>query len=432
MPPKPLAGVLDHCDRDHLVGWAWQPGTDAPVALQVLDNGVPLVRILANLHRPDLKPAGIGNGRHGFDIAVPGGLSPLARHVLEFRRESDGAVLPGTPVVIEPAHSFDPALEGAVERAVAALDADGEQDRVLSFLVAQTERLLQRRATAASGTAERQALARFRRRWGPAADTMAEAPVDVGPRALVIDSRLPAQGRDAGSEAVLSHMRALQALGYTVSVTAADDLVGNDAALAEMGVGCLGLPAYASVEDVLRRNAGCFDLVYLHRVPVASHYLQLARRHQPRARVVYSVADLHHVRMARQAAVEDRPELLAASRTMRVMECTDGMVGRRGDHPLGRGGGVAAGRRAGRVGARRAVGGAGHPGRKRQAPAPFRRPRGCGVHWPRRPRAERRRRDTGWWRTVMPLVWQADPAIGCVLAGSALPERVQARWPGRA
>ena len=89
-----------------------------------------------------------------------------------------------------------------------------------------------------------------------------------------------------------------------------------------MGVACLGLPAYASVEDVLRRNAGCFDLVYLHRAPVASHYLQLARRHQPRARVVYSVADLHHVRMARQAAVEDRPELLAASRTMRVMECT--------------------------------------------------------------------------------------------------------------
>ncbi len=424
VPPTPLAGTLDHCDRNRLVGWAWQPGTDAPVALQVLDNGVPLVRILANLHRPDLKPAGIGNGRHGFDITMPGGLSPLARHMLEIRRESDGAALPGTPVVIEPAHSFDPALEGAVERAVAALDADGEQDRVLSFLVAQTERLLQRRATAASGTAERQAVARFRRRWGPAADTMADAPVDVGPRVLVIDSRLPAQGRDAGSEALLSHMQALQALGYTVSVTAADDLAGSDAALAGMGISCLGLPAYASVEDVLRRNAGCFDLVYLHRAPVASHYLQLARRHQPRARVVYSVADLHHVRMARQAAVEDRPELLAASRTMRVMECAAAWSA---DAVITHSAEEAALLRDAVPGASVHV----VPWAVPVTPAGSgkRRPRfadragvafiGHGAHAPNA--------DAASWlvEEVMPLVWQADPAIGCVLAGSALPERVR-------
>ena len=425
VPPTPLAGALDHCDRNRLVGWAWQPGTDAPVALQVLDNGVPLARILANLHRPDLKPAGIGNGRHGFDVAVPGGLSPLARHVLEFRRETDGAALPGTPVVIEPAHSFDPALQGAVARAIAALDADGEQDRVLSFLVAQTEQLLERRATAASGRAERQALVRFRRRWGPAADTMAAAPQDAGRRALVIDSRLPTPGRDAGSEAVLSHMRALQALGYTVSVVAADNLASSDATLAGMGVACLGLPAYASVEDVLRRNAGCFDLVYLHRAPAASHYLQLARRHQPLARVVYSVADLHHVRMARQAAVEDRPELLAASRTMRVTECTaawsaDAVITHSAEEAAL---------------LRNAVPGASvHvvPWAVPLSPARsgLRRPRfadragvafiGHGAHAPNA--------DAASWlvAVVMPLVWQTDPTIECVLAGSALPERVQA------
>jgi autotransporter passenger strand-loop-strand repeat protein len=40
-----------------------------------------------------------------------------------------------------------------------------------------------------------------------------------------------------------------------------------------------------------------------------------------RLRIVYSVADLHHVRLERQAAVEARPELLAVSRRARLEEC---------------------------------------------------------------------------------------------------------------
>ncbi len=422
VPPTALAGAVDHCERDRIAGWAWQPGSDAPVALQVLDNGVPLVRILANMHRPDLQPAGIGNGRHGFDIAVPGGLSPLTRHVLEIRREADGAPLPNTPVVIEAADSFDPALEGAVSRAVASLVADGEQDRVLSFLVAQTERLLQRRAAAASGAEQRRALAQFRRRWGQEAGLMADAPEDAGRRALVIDARLPAHGRDAGSDAVLSHMQALQSLGYGVSIVAAHDLAGRDAALAEQGIACLGLPTYSSVEDVLRRHAGCFDVVYLHRGTTAAQYLQLVRQHLPRARAIYSVADLHHVRMARQAAVENRPHLLAASREMRQMECTaawsaDAVITHSSEEAAE---------------LRRSV-----PGTQVHVvpwavpmPPPRRRRRladrsgvafiGHGGHAPNA--------DAARWlvEEIMPLVWQARPGMECLLVGSALPDSVVA------
>src|SRR5207237_638608 len=38
--------------------------------------------------------------------------------------------------------------------------------------------------------------------------------------------------------------------------------------------------------------------------------------------ILYSVADLHHVRLARQAAIEQRPELMAESRRLRLIECT--------------------------------------------------------------------------------------------------------------
>jgi len=58
----------------------------------------------------------------------------------------------------------------------------------------------------------------------------------------------------------------------------------------------------------LRLHAGTFDVIYLHRHQCADRYLALARAFHPKARIVYSVADLHHVRLARQAQVEFRFE----------------------------------------------------------------------------------------------------------------------------
>jgi hypothetical protein len=424
-PVLPFAGLLDHFDRDRVTGWAWQSGQDGPTALQVWDNGKPLLRILANFYRADLQEAGIGDGRHGFDIVIPGGLSPLSRHVLEIRRESDGATLPGTPVTLEPSDSFDPALARAVERAVAALESEGQQDTVLSFLVSQTEQLLQRRAERSGGAEPRQALAQFRRRWGAKTDRQTDAPAEPSRRALVIDSILPVQGRDAGSEAVLSHMRTLCELGYAVSIVAAETMTGSCSALAATEVSCLGRPTYASVEDVLRRQAGFFDVIYLHRGPIASRYLQLARQYMPRARVIYSVADLHHLRMARQAAVEDRPQLLAASRAMRVLECTtawaaDAVITHSADEAAE---------------LRRIVPGASvHVvpwampvaaalGRARRTPFAARAGLafiGHGAHAPNV--------DAAHWLvgTIMPLVWQTDPTIECILVGDALPKAVRA------
>jgi glycosyltransferase involved in cell wall biosynthesis len=143
-------------------------------------------------------------------------------------------------------------------------------------------------------------------------------------RALVVDERLPAATRDAGSQAILSHMRALQHLGYAVSLVAAEEMAMEGpaaAALAAAGVTHCGAPYYASVEEVLRRQADCFAIVYLHRAGMAERYLALARRYMKRARILYSVADLHHVRLRRQAAVEGREELIAASRRAHWSEC---------------------------------------------------------------------------------------------------------------
>jgi glycosyltransferase involved in cell wall biosynthesis len=148
---------------------------------------------------------------------------------------------------------------------------------------------------------------------------------------------------------------------------------------------------------------------------IASRYLALARRNNPKARIVYSVADLHHVRLARQAAVEDRPELLAASQRMRMVEsvaaCSSDAVithstteaaALRALLPQGRihqiGWDVAVSRRRVPFAARHGlafIGGYSHA------------PNLDAAHW--------------LVEAVMPLVWQVDASIECVLVGADLP-----------
>jgi autotransporter passenger strand-loop-strand repeat protein len=480
-----LRGTLDVATRERIHGWAQDTAEpDGSVALQILDNGTPIARVLANAARADLAEAGIGDGRHSFDVMIPGGLSPLARHVIQVRSEASGAEITGSPAVIEAAVGLDADLRQAIARAVAAAGPEDDQNRMLSFLLEQADRLLQQRADAEGGRTERLAYRQFRRRWGPSADaplagpspveapsaqaslagasagetgvasagassagapsagapsagaSSARAPsavaasgkassakagtasADPGMRALVIDERLPVADRDAGSQAILSHMRALQRLGYEVSLVAADEMAHAELdSLA--GVTCCGQPFYASAEDVLRRQADCFDLVYLHRASIATRYLSLARRYLPRARILYSVADLHHVRLERQAATEERPELLAASRRKRLEECVaawsaDAVI----THSAME---VALLRKAvpeasvyrvpwevperasaSQFATRRGiafVGGYGHA------------PNVDGARW--------------LVEAVMPLVRQADPTIECLLVGSEMPESVR-------
>lgn len=138
----------------------------------------------------------------------------------------------------------------------------------------------------------------------------------------MIDDRLPDAARDAGSNAVLGHMRALMTLGYRVEFVPArqsrTDAVPPDRDLA--GVRWHRAPAVTSVEDVLRRNADAYELIYLHRLSNAMSYAGLARQWCPQAQIMYSLADLHHLRMARQAKLQALPQLLAQAESVKQSE----------------------------------------------------------------------------------------------------------------
>jgi len=317
----PLEGSLDDASHMLINGWAFDPGQPGvPVWLEVLvDDGV-VGRVLANLHRPDLEQDGKGCGHHGFALWLQHGLSPLAPHVVRVRRVADGAELPGSPRLLEPREGTTlvrdtellPALHAAAHAApdVAALEA------LLWSLqngIDHVRQLHAERMAHGTNLGEPTALLAHTNR----------RPKNLN-RALVIDDLLPDAARDAGSNAILGHMRALIALGYEVEFVATQRVVGDGSPLRPPhgldAVHWHQAPAVATVEEVLRRNAGAYEVIYLHRLSNASAYAGLARHWCPRAHVVYSVADLHHVRLARQAQVQGLPILLGRARAMKQSE----------------------------------------------------------------------------------------------------------------
>ena len=110
----------------------------------------------------------------------------------------------------------------------------------------------------------------------------------------------------------------LQRLGFEVSFIASDM---NEAGTARTipGIACYHRPWCASVEELLMAEVDGFDLVYIHRFQ-NTRYLPLLRMHLPSAWLLLSVADLSHLRVARQAAVEDRPELAERSQLLKLAE----------------------------------------------------------------------------------------------------------------
>ncbi|MBX6382995.1 MAG: glycosyltransferase [Microbispora sp.] len=135
----------------------------------------------------------------------------------------------------------------------------------------------------------------------------------VARRALFIDENLPTPDRDAGSNAAFEHMRLLLALGYKVSFLPAQSMARRDpyaADLERIGIEVLCAPYVNSVEDAFRRQPVPPDLVYLHRGSNAAKYTGLVREYFPEARLVYSVADLHFLRLRREAEVTGDPARL--------------------------------------------------------------------------------------------------------------------------
>jgi glycosyltransferase involved in cell wall biosynthesis len=328
-PPETLKGSVDSCDRLRVSGWVFDPANPKQrVRLEVRCDGEVIGHVVADRYRHDLAKVGyLGDGCCSYNFLHPIQLNPLSGHTIELRRGGDGASVPGSPVLLSPPSSFNTECRSGVARvlneATQAATKPSELDDIIRYWMMEAEALLAARARLDAGA--RADVTNIRERWGgllPTASVRRAAP-ELRPQALFIDDAYPTAGMNGGASAAIDHMRALMRIGFEVSFAASQDL-GDDsqrgADLAKLGIKPLSAPWYGSVEEVLRRHAGRIDVIYLHRAGNAAAYSKLARQHSPRALLVYGVADLHHLRLARQGSVENRPEITLRAERLQIEE----------------------------------------------------------------------------------------------------------------
>jgi glycosyltransferase involved in cell wall biosynthesis len=158
-------------------------------------------------------------------------------------------------------------------------------------------------------------------RWSAALPKVGEAVSDSEkPVALMIDEHFPTPDEDAASGAIQSHARCLKRLGYHVEFVAMES-AKTDPALAR-ALRARGVEAHdeiGSAAQFLAARPGQFDLIYMHRYHVARSMIGPARSANPKACLIFSVADLHHIRAERSRVVTGEPDDLVV-KTMRDEE----------------------------------------------------------------------------------------------------------------
>jgi glycosyltransferase involved in cell wall biosynthesis len=328
-PRDMLRGNIERCDRIRVAGWVFDPSNpNQRLRLEIRCDGTVVGHLVADRYRRDLADVGyLGDGFCSFDFQHPIALDPLSGHAIEILRAVDGAPVPGSPVMLSVASNFDAESRAGVARMLRDVAQVATQpsdlDDIIGYMMTESEALLAARARLDVGV--RADVTNIRERWGrllPSAAVQRAAP-ELRPQALFVDEFFPAAGVNGGASAAIDHMRALMRVGFDVNFAASQDLddrCQRASELAALGIKPLLAPWYGSIEEIIRRHSGRIDLVYLHRAANAAAYGKLVRQYCPRALSVYGVADLHHVRLARQGSVEDRPEVSRLAERLQIEE----------------------------------------------------------------------------------------------------------------
>jgi GT2 family glycosyltransferase len=132
-------------------------------------------------------------------------------------------------------------------------------------------------------------------------------------RVLCIDYEIPRPDKEAGGYATFQEIKLFQALGFKVTFVPQNlaYLYGYVEDLQRMGVEVLYAPYLTSVGELIEKRGKEFDIFYIVRWYVAKDYVDLIRRVNPDAKIIFNNADLHFLRELREAIATQNRELLA-------------------------------------------------------------------------------------------------------------------------
>jgi hypothetical protein len=103
--PRPVrgtaTGTLDTADGENIYGWAWDPKhPDTSIAVDIYDDESLLTSVPADEFRPDLRAAGIGNGRHAFHYPTPSRLKDGEEHTIRVKASGSNMELAAGRIII--------------------------------------------------------------------------------------------------------------------------------------------------------------------------------------------------------------------------------------------------------------------------------------------------------------------------------------------
>lgn len=167
--------------------------------------------------------------------------------------------------------------------------------------------------------------------YQPLAEALLMAPMppviaaftDSGPRILILDLHTPTPDMDSGSVDAFFQMRLLSEMGYRVTFAPVTDLAFRPRYtqdLQRIGVECLYRPHESSLAGHLHEAGRRYDFVMLSRLATAEEFIDLARHECPHARLLFNTVDLHFLREARQAEIENDALLARQAKRTRQME----------------------------------------------------------------------------------------------------------------
>jgi O-antigen biosynthesis protein len=123
-------------------------------------------------------------------------------------------------------------------------------------------------------------------------------------RILFLDHLVPTPDKDAGSGVAINTMLLLREFGFQVTFAAPKNLVSERSEgllLQKHGIEVLHYPYVESLEEHLGENGSRYDLVLVCRADVLEYSLPIIKNHCPGIPVVFHTADLHFLRLEREA-----------------------------------------------------------------------------------------------------------------------------------
>lgn len=148
-------------------------------------------------------------------------------------------------------------------------------------------------------------------------------------RLLVVDAITPEPDHDAGSSVTVEFMRSAQALGYAVSFIANSNPYRDlkyTTQLQAYGIEAFYIPYCNSILQHLEKFGNRYDSILVFRVTELSNNYDIIRQFAPQARLIFHVADLHHWREEREAALKGGAD--AARHAARTREAELSLVGK--------------------------------------------------------------------------------------------------------